>query len=65
MPPRVITLIEIDWPVSAPNSLNTMAVTTRDSGIAVSVMKVVRRFIKNRNRTTTTKIPPINRASST
>ena len=43
-PPSVIVLIDM------PNHLNTRPVTTIESGIAVSVMNVVRKFNRNRNR---------------
>ena len=38
---------------------------TSDSGIAVSVMNVVRRFMRNRNSTISTSTAPITRASPT
>ena len=47
-PPSVIVLID------RPNNVNTIAVMTTDNGIAVSVMKVVRKLSRNRNRMTTT-----------
>ena len=59
MPPSVIVLIE------SPNTANTIAVMTSESGMAVSVMNVVLKFIKNRNRMITTKMPPSRNASTT
>ena len=48
-----------------PIAFITTAVTTNDSGIAVSVITVVRRLSRNRNRTITTRIAPSRNASST
>ena len=51
-PPSVIVLIDM------PNHLKTSPVITIDSGIAVSVMNVVRKFSRKRNRMITTRMPP-------
>ena len=51
-PPSVIVLIEI------PTSLKTSAVIAIDSGIAVSVMSVVRKLSRKRNSTITTSAAP-------
>ncbi len=58
-PPSVIVLIDM------PNHLKTSPVTTIDSGIAVSVMNVVRKLSRNRKSTITTKMPPSRKASMT
>ena len=58
-PPSVIVLIDI------PSHLNTSPVITIDSGMAVSVMKVVRKLSRKRNSTITTSTPPSRRASTT
>ena len=47
------------------NHLKTSPVTTIESGIAVSVMNVVRKLSRNRNRMMTTRMPPSRRASMT
>ena len=65
IPPRVITLIERVVPVSIPASRKTSVVITSESGIAVSVMNVVRRLSRNRNSTITTSTAPITSASPT
>ena len=51
-PPSVIVLIDM------PNQRKTMAVMTIDSGMAVSVMNVVRKFSRKINSTITTRMPP-------
>lgn len=48
-----------------PNPLKTNAVITNESGIAVSVMMVVRKFRRNKNSTMMTKMKPSRRACST
>ena len=58
-PPRVIVLIDI------PNHLNTRPVITIDSGIAVSVISVVRKLSRKTNSTAATRIPPSRRAAIT
>ena len=58
-PPKVIVLIE------RPSALNTNPVVTIERGIAVSVMKVVRKFSRNKNSITTTSRPPSRSASTT
>ena len=58
-PPSVIVLIDM------PNHLKTSPVTTIDSGMAVSVMNVVRKLSRNRNRMITTRMPPSRSASMT
>ena len=58
-PPSVIVFID------KPNQWNTSPVIKMESGMAVSVMKVVRKFIRKRNRMMTTRIPPSLRASMT
>ena len=58
-PPRVIVF------TLSPNTAKTTAVITIESGIAVRVMNVVRRFIRNRNRMTRTRIAPSRSASTT
>ena len=58
-PPRVMVLIDI------PAAEKTRAVITSESGIAVSVIKVVRMFIRKRTRTITTRMTPSRRASMT
>ena len=58
-PPSVIVLIDI------PNHLKTRPVTTIERGMAVSVMKVVRKLRRNRNNTITTRMPPSRSASMT
>ena len=59
MPPSVIVLIETS------KILNTMAVMARESGIAVRVMTVVRKFSRKRKSTMTTSSEPSRTASST
>ena len=51
--------------IDMPNHLKTRPVTTIESGIAVSVMNVVRKFSRNRNRMMTTRMPPSRSASIT
>ncbi len=58
-PPRVIVLID------NPKPAKIIAVITSDSGIAVSVINVVRKFIRKINKSTTTNTPPSARASIT
>ena len=65
IPPKVITLIESCAPVTWLSTRNTSVVMTSDSGIAVRVMKVVRKFIKNRNRMMSTSTAPMTSASPT
>ncbi|TWU34860.1 hypothetical protein Poly41_40030 [Novipirellula artificiosorum] len=65
MPPSVITLIESSLPVIQPINRKTIVVSTNESGIAVKVINVVRKFSKNRNRTMTTNTAPIAIASAT
>ena len=59
MPPSVIVLIETS------KIEKTMAVMASDSGIAVSVMTVVRKFRRKRKSTITTRMEPSRTASST
>ena len=59
IPPSVIVLIDRS------NTAKTSAVMRIESGIAVSVMNVVRTFIRNRKRITTTSSPPSRSASAT
>ena len=59
MPPNVITLIDISY------HQNTSAVTSTESGMAVSVINVVRRFSKNTSSTITTSAAPMYNASAT
>ena len=49
--------------IDSPKAVNTRPVMTIDSGMAVSVMNVVRKFSRNRNRMTTTRMPPSRKAS--
>jgi hypothetical protein len=58
-PPSVIVLIPI------PSHSRTRTAATRESGIAVRLMNVVRTFQRNRNRTTVTMTPPSTRAALT
>ena len=58
-PPSVIVLIDM------PSHLKTRPVITMESGMAVSVMKVVRRLSRKRNSTSTTSTPPSRSASIT
>ena len=58
-PPNVIVLIE------RPKAPNTNAVMIIDSGIAVSVMNVVRKLTRNKNRTITTRMLPSRSAPTT
>ncbi len=58
-PPSVITLIDMS------NQRNTSAVVTIESGIAVSVIAVVRKLSRNRNSTITTRTAPSRKASAT
>ena len=58
-PPSVIVLTEMS------NALNTSAEMTMESGMAVSVIAVVRTLSRNRNSTITTRMAPSRRASST
>ena len=58
-PPSVIVLMEM------PISQKAMAVTAIDSGMAVSVMIVVRRFIRKTSSTINTRIAPSRTASTT
>ena len=51
-PPSVIVLIDMS------NHLNTSPAVTIDSGIAVSVINVVRKFSRKINRMMTTRMPP-------
>jgi hypothetical protein len=59
MPPSVIVLIV------APNAFRVSAAVTSDSGIARRVMRLARRFPRNRSTVTTTRMPPSRSASST
>ena len=59
IPPRVIVLID------SPIKSNTMNVVSSDSGIAVSVMIVVRKFRRNNARIITTRIAPSRNAATT
>ena len=65
IPPSVITLMDRCVPVIWPQIRNTSVVITSESGIAVSVMNVVRKFSRNKNRMMTTRTAPITRASPT
>ena len=58
-PPSVIVLIDI------PSHVKTSPVITIERGMAVSVMKVVRKFSRKRKSTMTTSTPPSRRASTT
>jgi len=51
-PPRVIVFTE------SPKSSKTIAVTRKDSGMAVSVMAVMRRFARKSSRMTVTRMLP-------
>ena len=59
MPPSVMTLIDRLCPDTTPNSRNTRAVIASESGIASSVMNVVRRLRRKRKSTITTNAAPI------
>ena len=52
MPPRVIVLIVM------PQASMARIATTKESGMAVREMNVVRKFQRKRNSTTVTMIPP-------
>ena len=56
-PPRVMEF------TLTPNHLKTSSVTAKESGIAVSVMKVVRKFRRKRKRMIATMIAPSRMAS--
>ena len=56
-PPRVMEFTEM------PNHLKMSIVMANDSGMAMSVMKVVRKFSRNRKRTMVTMIAPSRMAS--
>ena len=56
-PPSVIEFTD------TPNHLKTSSAVTNESGIAVSVMKVVRKFSRKRNSTMVTMIAPSRMAS--
>ncbi|MNX72516.1 hypothetical protein D3C86_1038720 [compost metagenome] len=58
-PPRVMVLTEI------PKAFMNRKVTTNERGMAVRVMKVVRKFNRKRKSTISTRIAPSRRASST
>ena len=57
MPPRVMLFTPV------PNHLKVISVIAKDSGMAVRVMKVVRRFSRKRNRIMVTMIAPSRIAS--
>ena len=59
MPPSVIVLMVML------KALKTIAVTRTDKGMAVSVMKLVRRFQRKRNRMSSTHMVPSRIASTT
>ena len=65
IPPRVMTLIDSSLPLRIPTRRKTSVVNTSDSGMAVSVMNVVRKFSRNRNKTMMTSTAPITSASAT
>ena len=58
-PPSVMVLML--WPIA----FMTIAVVTSESGMAVSVMAVVRKLRRKMNNTSTTRIAPSRSASST
>ncbi len=58
-PPRVIVLMD------RPKYQKMRPVITIESGIAVSVIKVVRKFSRNANKMITTRMPPSRSASIT
>ena len=65
IPPSVMTLMESSVPLIQPMIRNVRVVSTSDSGIAVSVMNVVRKFSRNKNSTIMTSTAPITSASAT
>ena len=56
-PPSVMEFTEM------PNHLNTSSVMPKDSGMAISVMKVVRKFSRNKKSTSVTMSAPSRMAS--
>ncbi len=52
-PPSVIVLMD------KPKNLKTIAVIIMESGMAVNVMVVVRKFSRKRNKTMTTRMAPL------